>query len=844
MEQWLKKHAATNVWCRPAADARLLVGPRRLTPKEGDIYGLNVSEHSILMPKPDTWFHVFQVGGFDPAYLGFTQPWAGWKRADSLVNAHNVAMIVYNTKGRTFPLSMVWLRVISNGNFIIATEAYDQQINFGEDDLNIRFYNGAFNKSPNWNVNYRTFTNSKIVRTGDDIVNFITEYTESTKKPGYTFAYVNGYRVKALTLENVKLWDYVEYFHDGLVREVVEFNANALPSFVSLLDKKKKYILHPPKNRITQDFINDVEIYIFHKDQEGRYFHVNQANALRQLTHRDFSIDSTKLVQIAENEGWKNLSEVRVRLYIRRSGIDRPLIYEANRIHELYKLKDADILSAMTGKNAVVDCWRADKLEQCPYSRLMAAMPINITKELATDAYGYNSISSLVGMTPQDVIVADTGNYVTLPPLLARNCTVYEYDADGLLLGFYLHADPRYDQYKCQNANAVRIEAVEGRGSDQLDINWDAATYKVESGFNYRFYVEKLLSGVGTGEFEDVTGTDAYRIDLEGNVIWEVDQTRRKPVVWKDSRFTAYEVTDDGYDGTYKFSIQTYHADKKAKVPLMFQHDTLEIWMNGKSLISGLDYVVKWPQVIICNKEYLHDITDYHKPKIIVRGRNMTGEYQPPKFGYVIGGMLSNNTRFDVRDDKVVRISVAGAMKSREDVIFREDQAIALKNVENGMPYVIDDPLIPLRNVPSYSTYVMRGLARDVDQVVEDYMSIKIPQGPALVHNPIPKKHRLISPLLNKLVHDLINEILIPEEDPDKDFISGEEMDRIMENYKYLIDYDPVVREIDTRYVEIHPHDGETLVLLRPLHYSIIERANKTYLNDQVVINKLINVQV
>lgn len=844
MEQWLKKHAAANVWCRPAADARLIVEPRRLTPKEGDIYGLNVSEHSIRMPKPDTWYHVFQIGKLDPAYLGFSAPWAGWKRVDQLVNETNVAVLVYNKKGRTYPLSMTWLRVLSNGNFIVATEAYDQLVDFGVDELYIRFYNGAFNRSPQWNSNYRTFTNSKIVRSGDDIVNFITEYTESTKKPGYTFAYVNGYRVKALTLDNVKIWDYVEYFHDGLVREVVEFNAHQLPSFTSILDKKKKYILHPPKKRETQDFINDVEIYAFHQSGQGRYFHVNQADALRQLTHRDFSIDSSKIVKMITDEGWRNINEVKVRLYIRRSGIDKPLIFEANRIHELYKLKDAEILAAMTGTNAVVKNWRADELEKCAYSRLMAAMPINLTKDLATAAYGYNSISSLAAMTPQDVIESPAGNYVILPPLLARNATVYEYDANGLLLGFYHHLEPLVDQYKCRHAEAVRIEAIEGRGSNQLDIDWNAADYVVEPGYNYRFYVEKLLSGNGTMEFEDVTDTDAYRIDLEGKVIWNVDQTRRRPVIWKDSRFTAYEFTEDAYDGTYKFSIQTYNPVLKANVPLKFCHETLEVWLNGKSLIAGLDFVVNWPQVVICNKEYLHDISEYHKPKIVVRGRNMAKEYTPPKFGYVINGMLSNNTRFDVRDDKVVRISVAGAMKARSDVIFREDTAITLKGVVNGQPYVIDDPLIPLRTIPSRDTYPMRVEAKAIDVKVEDYLSVKIPQPPGLVHNPIPKKHQLISPLLNKLVHDLINEILIPTEDPDRDFISAEEMDALMENYKYLIEYDPVIQGVDTRYVEIHPHDGETLVLLRPLHYSIIERANKTYLNEQVVINKLINVQV
>lgn len=260
---WLTEHALKSVWCQPPVDGRYTIKPARLSPPEGEVYGLAVSKHSILLPKAETWFQVFQVGNFHPTVVGISDPWAGWVRADTLVNEFNIHLQFYNAKGRLLPLSLAYLRVLENNNLIIAIEMYDLQLNFAKEDLYVRFYDGKFKYSTEWTSDYTCSTNSKVVRNASEIFNFVVEYQQQVAKAGYTFAYINGYAVPELTLENIKVWDYVEYFHDGFVEEVITFNVKSLPTFTSTLDKKRKYILHPPKRVEYIKYFNDIELQVY-----------------------------------------------------------------------------------------------------------------------------------------------------------------------------------------------------------------------------------------------------------------------------------------------------------------------------------------------------------------------------------------------------------------------------------------------------------------------------------------------------------------------------------------------------------------------------------------------------
>ena len=181
-----------------------------------------------------------------------------------------------------------------------------------------------------------------------------------------------------------------------------------------------------------------------------------------------------------------------------------------------------------------------------------------------------------------------------LPPLLARNCTVYEYDSNGKLLGYYNYHSNVNEYYQCNHSETALVEAIEGQATKSPCITFDAADYKVEKGFNYRFYTNQLKSGVPTDIFEDVTGTDAYTIDTDGTVVWNIDQSRRMPVIWCDRNFLSYGFEEDMFTGHAKFTIDYWLDDDNYK-PLLIEPETLEIWMNGHILVPGIDYFVKWP---------------------------------------------------------------------------------------------------------------------------------------------------------------------------------------------------------------------------------------------------------
>jgi hypothetical protein len=149
------------------------------------------------------------------------------------------------------------------------------------------------------------------------------------------------------------------------------------------------------------------------------------------------------------------------------------------------------------------------------------------------------------------------------------------------------------------------------------------------------------------------------------------------------------------------------------------------------------------------------------------------------------------------------------------------------KNGLNGKPYFIDDPTIPLRNITDINTYTLRDTARDIDVRVEAYMTNFYPTPNVAGTNQISEKYQLFDPFLNKLIHDLIHQILLPVEPDTTNFISTELFDQLIQPYTYLLTVDPILQGVNLQYVDVQPHDGYDIIELTPIQYSIIERANK-----------------
>jgi hypothetical protein len=842
MKNWLVAHAHEHIWCHPYNDQLYLVEPRRLSATHGEMFGMMVTEYSIRLPKKLTWFHVFQLGNIDPEALGIALD-NRWRNLSDLVNATGTLFKLYNEVGRTLPLGYAWLRQLPNRNVIIAVEMVEQQADFSHDQLFISVYGGFYRQTNSYDVQFNATVKGDIVRNPADRFAMVQYYQQQRMLSGHTAAYINGHYTDSLKETDITLWDYVEVVRDGTVRAAHYFNVNELRTFHSQLDGRRKYLLHLPKQITDIHFSNDLELYVLNNNT-GRIYHQHRADSLRQVTHNDYAISVARVMDyIHQLDDWHNLDDLDILVLVRHSGLERPLTHEAHRIRELYKLSDEQIVEALVGMNAQVPEWQAATLERSAYNRIMAARYTTITNELATEAYGYNAVSRYAGDTPQRPELLGGVLQVKLSPLLAKVCTVYEYDVQGRLLGYYNHTSDVSDYYVCANDDTALVEVIQGEGGQTLDIREGADSTVLDRANNYRFYLNKLSSGTPTQVYEDVTGSDAYTLLDDGTLSWSVDLTRRLPTVVSDLKFLTYGFEADLRNGLIRFTV-THLVTPTLAMPMPFVPETVELWMNGHALIQDIDYHIEWPEIIVYNKTYLEDGNMQYRPWIDVRCRGLADTIRKAETGFVVNGLLSNNTEYDLRDDKVVRVTVGGGVFHRDNLQFREDHLVGIDSNLNGLPYSVDDPTVPLRGLVSADTYQYRDVSRELDKRVAEYMSNYYPTPPGIEHNPIAKKHCVFSPILNAVIRQMINGWLVPVQDSETHYISTMQFDAIMADYHELLKFDPLFNGFNPEYTDIHPYDGMDYLELSPLQYSIVERINHRYLNNKVVLNKLLKIKV
>lgn len=836
MDKWLVSHAVKNAWQRPGADAQLIIKPHRITPMTGATGHVRDGRSTVSLPGA-SWWHVFHVGKLHVNYGNLNIPLELWTRGDAIINKRDVFMLVYSERGVGYPMHNCYFYKCVNGAILMACPQSTRYAWVESEDLYLRIYPGYSGGDvgdgiPKTYSEYYTVTS---VANRQVVFNRYTELKGSVK--GHLTSWINGVLIDQLKIDDLVVWADVEFRVDGRVRRVVDFRCGDLDTFTSKLDGKRKYLLHIPKSDSKWSFDDDLEIHVFY-NRKGRYYHLHRSQAIRQLTFNDISIPSERISQLRADFGAvTNIDDLIIRVLIRDDYMDRDALFNTDRVHDMYLLpSDRLIVDAMVGANANVPEWQAANLEQSAANRLAAAKHANITRGLCTEAYGYNALTHYSANTPTK-LTFDNGDWVcTLPALLARRSTVYEYDINGLLLGAYDHQD--LPQYRARNPQARLIEAIQGEMGESADVVDNAPDFTTVEGVNYSFYLRTLKSGVPQNEYTLAEEGVDYEI-VDGKVLWAVDRTRRHPTVLSDLKHVFFKQTFDVDDGELYLSVQTKGADGLSR-PLWTPMETVEVWLNKHPLVQGIDYTVVWPGLVITNKVF---VNDNGVNEVMVRARGATGKLRVPEFGFVTSGLFSNNDRFDVRNDKVIRIVSAGKLLHRDDVKFREDTGIGSATVPDGWPYSIDDPTVPLRTIAEGSTYTLRDKARDLDERIEDYLSAHIPTPPPATIIPLPNWYHLYSPVLNKIMWDVQNGYLTLHEDDEQHRISTTQLDSIMVNYNHLLQFDPAYVGYDKRFVVVHPHILYTTVDVSELCFAVLDRVNARYLNSRVLLNQYLRIK-
>lgn len=859
MFDFLKDHAYKNVWCVPDQDNQIILEPARLTPYDGATESTKVIWRNIALPDLDSTWHVYQIGQVHPLILGLFPKNNEWTSFEETCNRQKMICDIYTVNGVQIPRFETFYLHNLDRNLIIAVKKNSKiPFNFNNDKVFLRLYSNQYFNSLRANSadDFIHVTGQKITST-QDTLDLQASYDSYVARPiGETYAFVNGLKVNAINLVNIAVGDIAEFIYDSSIYKVIDFAAKDLREFNSILDLKKKYLLHySGADNGTIDFQDDIDVFVIYDTGSGKhkglYYNKNDEDAMRMVTHRDYSVCVpyftryfAEITKTVLNGVIADINKVYIRLQIRKSGWYRALTFEHNRIHELYKMSDENIQAAMLGLDSTVPNWRAENLENSHYTQIMRSDPRFVTNEMVQYGYGYNAISKIIADTPNPTYNYSSTKAVDVPYLQQQGCTAYEYDVDGKLLGWYPFAGGV--RYTCANATCVNVELIPGVGGNILDETYNFSAEQLNPLLSYRVYSCEKLSGLPNNKFVDVTGDDTmYRV--ENNVlIWLASNITTYPMIRTDGRFLAYDTTAVMNDGQLKLTLN--HLQKRntttsnwvMQVPM----GEIDVFLNDRPIIKDLDYFINFPDIIVTNKEYLVDAINQPQRFHIRFTGFCKDDFTLTKendVGFIEHGLLSNNNQFDLRDDKVLRLIVDGALKTREDFTFSElHTGVSVINALNGRPYQIRDMVIPMRGITRDDTYSLRASSLAVDKSVGEYLTKKLPQPPRSPVNAIANRYQIFSPFICKIIYDLAaNRLVLADK-----IYSVQEMFLLIKPYEYLLKFDPSqqMNKVDDRYVIIHPHSLTTVIQLSLNKYRFLQTVVNKYCNGLVSVSPFVQI--
>jgi hypothetical protein len=863
MLSFLANHAMLNVWCLPRQDTQAILKPTRVTDRYGVFNGFDLCFERYELPELKKRFNVYQVGQLNPELLGLFDTKDRWVSLTEVMCKKNMIFEVYTAKGVMIPRFSCYYRFTKDRNLIIAVrENKAIPWDIVDEPIYFRVYSGSY-----FRVLRENLEPDKIVHTGvvfetkKDRTAMTEFYRKYVNKPGFLYIWVNGWLRDTFDVALFKENDVVEMLYDSTIYKKLSLKLTDLPTFDSILDRKTKYLISYSgnENDLSVDYFDDMDFYIKRNitgnisENKGCYFHRNNVDAVRQLTHRDYSICVPYVVNIINNNNFfHNEDDIYIDILIRKSGIDRKLINVENRIHELYKLPYLYRLNAMLGIRSNVDIWRADTLENSKYMHIMGSEELTLDVDYIADAYGYNSIALLTGNTPiiaNDFITSDAVNRIKLPYNLQQLGACYEYDANGRLLE--VHNNRSGCHYPIRNYLKTKlVEVISGYGSESLDDEYDPNEKPVYSYLEYRVYRCKKGEESIPSKWEDITNKDLHYVIKDGVFTWLTDQSEYTTLVRSDKNILDYDLLIKNTDGYFSFNIvqKVLFKNSVKYVKMFVPLGHLDIYLNGYSLVEGVDYVVDFPKVVIISKRYLDDPLRKEQ-RVHVRFSSFCQSdlslIPAKQKGYVKHNTISVNKRYDIKDNKVLRIVIAGATMDRSILGFSEDNTVIKvpNQVREGSPYCISDIIVPFRGITKEDTYKYRERAEQIDKSVEDYLSQFIKDKEYNQPEHIKELYPLYSPFISTILNDMLyGSFNFPKL---TDNYNDNDVSNYVKKYEWLLKYDPVKSQltfVDYEYCIVHPVPHYEVITVNLYQYKFLEAVVRLYMESKIKLSHFLKI--
>ena len=824
----LVEHAVKNAWCVPTQDQQAVFTLARQTAGAGarGVY----RRHAYVLPLPnktDT-FDIHMVGQVHPALVALFPRLNQWLRVDEACMRNHALIDLYTTNGVMHPRTRAWYIVTEERNILFAVAHSKIPIAYASEKIHLRVHRGLYHVRAGLS-GYAQGVRVKAasIATSQQAQEFMADYDlEVSKGGGFSF-WCNGFYVTTPRVADI-VGKYVEWLADRSVDRVVDLKISELATFRSELDQRIKYLLHAPGSVLSDvQFEDDIDMHLVGQSGTGVHYHKNRSDSLRNVTHCDYSTPVDQVVAFLQ--AWPKMLEAQtaqLRLIIRRGGLQRTLPNIHHRIRELYRLDEAQRAKAMTGVASVVPVWRAAELERSAYVRMLGVRYAQITPALVAQAYGFNATLKVLA---DPFMKVTPGERLTAPLAYRDGSTVFEYNEQGLLEKFSYHAGLTYTV----SDKGFYVEWVSGRCGLDIEERVDEDLFALESDVDWRLYVASRDQDAQSRVWVDVSRDPTYWTMVSGKLKWLCGATHH--TLARSNRRAMLKThllpMTQGYAAFNLTNLQTEEGERlerRMNIPM----GELDVWLNRKSLIEGLDYRVDFPRLWIHNKSYLDP--NKVEQEVIVRMKGHPdadlGRRHRIESGFVRNDILSVNRRFDVRQGMCFKTTVGGRVFAESELKFNEDSgAFILSSAHNGKPYALHDLVNPLVKWTQVDTYDMRLASREVDASVGAYLSQSLTQPEPTTVNPQSGYHRVYSAFMSKIIHDLVSGVLVV------DFLTKQYSDMQIENalrdYLPMLDTDPLGPNavIDANYVKIDPHCKHNAIRVSVRQYAFLNRVAKRF---------------
>lgn len=835
-ESFLLDHARQNLWCAPIQDRQVILDLTRINNDSGSKISHTMLWVDTPLPTEDGTYFLYQIGNNSRWRTGLPDKRGVWFELGAYGEVMDLIIDLYLENGQKIPLFSSYVLRSYEDNLVIAIRDYPTKWDLATGKVYLRIYNNAYFRSVrSQDLTKKTAYVGKEIVKATNISSLVSKIAELQRLTGVTNIYHNGIWRPDIKSTDLIVGDTVEAVYDASISHVVDFKVSSLYDYTSTLDKLKKYLLHPSKDTHENEiyYVDDIDVHLYAVNGAnrltGRYYHRNKENSLRNVTHADYSIP-TGYVHAYLNDQWTTFDNFYIRLHLRESGYDRPLIHEVNRIETLYRLEDKDILRAMIGIDSTLTEWRVENLENSLYTEIMRNFWADFTATDVINAYGYNGLASLFALNPTKVSESSNGSYVDVPFGLALCSTLFEYDENGILLGWNKHGYS--ERYFTEFEGAALVEGIMGFGTKEITWNPSNDNVTLDDRFQYYFFTCPINGGVITNEWVPAVEGTHYTV-LNNVVTWIHVKARNMGLILSSGESLVYDQQVDSQDGIYRFTL-TYGKTPGTILPIKPRQ--LRVWMNGHPLIEGLDYILNGGKGTLITAKYNQGESTVQNFTFAVVGWESPeqGYQRPNNVGFVDHGYVSVNGTFDVRDDKVIRTVVDGRLMDPADVPFIEDaDEKAIPLLPNGLPYSEETVYVPLYGISTNANSELIEMGAESDKRVNDYMTLKFPEKKLVGPNPIESRYKMFSVTITRLIFDLENKtILLPINVNDK-----VALDRLMAKYTEYLDLDPARSQWNSNYITVDAHPFPNAIAVDLKTWQFLENINKFYLDSRITLS-------